>query len=73
MAFCYICARLGERLAYGEIKDLAEFDLRQEQSVEFFHAHSYLRLPGLVRLNEFIHLPEVVKSINTMVFSMQVR
>jgi len=73
MAFCYICARLGERLAYGEIKDLAEFDLRQEQSVEFFHAHSYLRLPGLVRLNEFMHLPEVVKSINGMVFSMQVR
>ena len=73
MAFCYICARLGERLAYGEIKDLAEYDLRQEPSVEFFHAHSYLRLPGLVRLNEFMHLPEVVKSINAMVFSMQVR
>jgi HD-like signal output (HDOD) protein len=73
MAFCYICARLGERLAYGEIKDLAEFDLRQEQSVEFFHAHAYLRLPGLVRLNEFLHMPEVVKSINAMVFSMQVR
>ena len=73
MAFCYICARLGERLACGEIKDLSEFDLRQEQSVEFFHTHSYLSLPGLARLNEFMHMPEVVKSINGMIFSMQIR
>ena len=73
MAFCYVCARLGERLAYGEIKDLAEFDLTQEQSVEFFNVHSYLSLPGLARLNEFLHMPELVTSINAMVFSMQVR
>jgi len=73
MAFCYVCARLGERLAYGEIKDLAAFDLLQEQSVEFFHVHSYLNLPTLARLNEFLHMPEVVASINAMVFNMQLR
>jgi HD-like signal output (HDOD) protein len=73
MAFCYVCARLGERLAYGEIKDLAAFDLNQDASVEFFHLHSYMRLPGLARLNDFLHMPEVVASTNAMVANMQYR
>jgi HD-like signal output (HDOD) protein len=73
MAFCYVCARLGERLAYGEIKDLSEFQLEQEQSVEFFHLHSYLQLPALARLNEYLHSPHITGSIHTMLLSMQVR
>ena len=73
MAFCYFCARLGEKLAQGEVKDLAAYDLEQEQGPEFFHLQSYLQLPALARLNEYAHLPELVSSINTMVHSMQVR
>jgi HD-like signal output (HDOD) protein len=73
MAFCYFCARLGEKLAHGEIKDLAAYDMEQEQSSEFFHLQSYLQLPALARLPEYVHLPELVSSINTMVHTMQVR
>jgi HD-like signal output (HDOD) protein len=73
MAFCYFCARLGEKLAHGEINDLAAYHLEQEQAPEFFHLHSYLHLPALARLTEFLHLPELVSSINSMVHSMQLR
>jgi hypothetical protein len=32
-----------------------------------------LHLPALARLTEFLHLPELVSSINSMVHSMQLR
>jgi hypothetical protein len=73
MAFCYFCARLGEKLALGEVKDLAAYHLEQDQGPEFFHLQSYLQLPALARLTEFVHLPELVSSINSMVHSMQIR
>jgi HD-like signal output (HDOD) protein len=73
MAFCYFCARMGEKLANGSVKDLAAFQLEQEQSADMFHLQSYLQLPELERLNEFLHMPEVVSSINAMVHAMRVR
>ena len=73
MAFCYVCARLGEKLAQGDVTDLAAYDLAQEPGPEYFHLQSYLKRPELARLTEFIHLPELVSSINTMVQSMQIR
>jgi HD-like signal output (HDOD) protein len=73
MAFCYFCARMGERLANGSVRDLAAFQLEQDQSAELFHLHSYLQQPGIARLNEFLHMPELVSSINTMVQAMQIR
>jgi HD-like signal output (HDOD) protein len=73
MAFCYVCARLGEKLALGEVKDLATYQLEQDQSPESFHLQAYLQVPALAGLNEFLHLPELVSSINSMVHSMQIR
>jgi HD-like signal output (HDOD) protein len=73
MAFCYFCARMGEKLANGSVKDLAAFQLEQDQSAELFHLQSYLQQPGIARLNEFLHMPELVSSINTMVQAMQIR
>ena len=73
MAFCYFCARLGEKLAQGEVTDLAAYHLEQDQGPEFFHLLSYLQVPALAGLTEFLHLPELVSSINAMVHSMQVR
>jgi HD-like signal output (HDOD) protein len=73
MAFGYFCARLGEKLANGEITDLATYHLEQEQGPEFFHLLTYLQVPALAGLPEFLHLPELVSSINAMVHSMKVR
>lgn len=72
-AFCYFCARMGEKLASGAIKDLADYDLEQEQSTEMYFLQTYLQQPALARLNEFLHMPEVVSSINSMVQAMQIR
>lgn len=72
-AFCYVCARLGEKLARGEVTDLAAFRLDLESGPEFFHLQGYLQQPALVRLSEFLHQPEMVSGINSMVQAMQLR
>jgi HD-like signal output (HDOD) protein len=73
LALCYLCARLGERLANGEIIDLGTFDLMAQESPDFHHVRTYLDQPGVKRLIEFLHFPEVVGAINQMVSAMQLR
>ena len=73
MALCYFCARVGEKLAQGEMEDLATFQLEQEHSAEFYYLQGYLRQPALARLHEFVRLPEVLSSVNTMVQAMRLR
>jgi len=73
MALCYFCARVGEKLAQGEMEDLATFQLEQEHSAEFYYLQGYLRQPALARLHEFVRLPEVLSSLNTMVQAMRLR
>jgi len=66
LALCYLCARLGERLAAGEISDFATFDLAEQQSPDFFFLRAYLAYPALARLQEFLRFPEVIASVNRM-------
>lgn len=73
LALCYLCARLGGKLATGDITDLAAFDLAAQESPDFHHLRSYLDQPSIVRLVEFLRFPDVVSSINQMVGAMQVR
>ncbi|RFO98186.1 hypothetical protein DIC66_05590 [Rhodoferax lacus] len=72
-AFCYLCARLGEKLARGEVKDLGAYQLDQEQGPEFYYLQTYLQLPDLAGLNDLLRLREVVAPINAMVYAMQQR
>jgi HD-like signal output (HDOD) protein len=58
LALCYLCARLGERLAEGELKDLSQFDIGADTSPEFFHLRSYLAGPVLKRLESAVRSPE---------------
>jgi len=46
LALCYLSARLGERLASGELRDFAAFDLAAEQSPEFFSCASIWLTPN---------------------------
>jgi len=71
LALCYLCARLGERLASGDIRDFAAFDLTAEQGVDFFYLHGYLAEPALARLPEFLRFPEVVSLVNRMAATTQ--
>lgn len=73
LALCYLCARLGERLALGSLSDLCAFDPASDSSAELFHLRSYLVLPELARLVEFLHAPELGKSIQQMRLAMRAR
>lgn len=59
LALCYVCARLGERLAEGDLADLMRFDPNAEGDAEFFHFRGYLAATELDRLVQFIRSPEL--------------
>ncbi len=65
-AFCYVCIRLGERLAQGTLKDLSRFDFDDGQDADWFHLRSYLRLPALERLPAYLQAPEVLAAVKCM-------
>lgn len=55
LALGYLCARLGERLAHGELARLSDFDLDTDPSLELFHLAVHFdpivqaRLPRLLK------------------------
>jgi HD-like signal output (HDOD) protein len=59
LALCYVCARLGERLAEGDLADLMRFDPHAEGDAELFHFRGYLAATELERLVQFIRSPEL--------------
>ena len=66
LALCYLCARLGERLAQGTLSELAAFDLDHEQDLNLFHLRSYLQTPALARLPAYLHSAEVLAAVERM-------
>lgn len=70
-ALCYLSARLGEKLAWGEVTDLAAFQIDQEVGPEFFHLQGFLQGAGMARLNDCLHKPALVSSVNTMLHNLQ--
>lgn len=60
LALGYLCARLGERLARGQLPDLESFDPLTDDSVDFFHLQGYLNAPAFSTLTECLHAPDVV-------------
>jgi HD-like signal output (HDOD) protein len=73
LAFCYFCARMGDKLAAGQIRDLAACDWTQEPDPDLYYLQTWLQQPGLERLPEVLHTPELVTSINAMVLAMHAR
>lgn len=71
LALCYLCARLGERLATGELVELAAFDLAAETSPEFTHLHGYAREPRLAALHDGLRAPELNASLLKMLQAMR--
>ena len=72
-ALCYLCARLAEGLASGDIADLGTFDISDQEAIEYFHLHAYLELPTLAQTPEFIRSPAVSASLRRMAETMQVQ
>lgn len=66
MALCYLCARLGERLAQGSLSNLAQFDVTDEQDMDLFCLRSYLQTPALARLAEHLYSSDVLAAVARM-------
>lgn len=67
LALCYLCARVAERLASGELADLEAFDLETQAGAELHHVRSHVRArPALARLPWLLRSPEVVEPLRRM-------
>lgn len=72
-ALCYVCARIGERLASGRLSSLKELELAGAVEPDFYHLAGYLALPMLARLDECLHQGETVTSMQHMRQAMRLR
>lgn len=66
-ALSYWCARIGERLARGEIPDWESFDWQQDKEPETAIARHYLQTTMGERLTEALKDPVVVQAIRTLI------
>ena len=66
LALGYLCARLGERLAHGELAQLADFDLATDPGLELFHLRRHLDAPMLARLHDLLKAPDLSAAMDRM-------
>lgn len=66
LALGYLCARLGERLALGQLGDLDGYDPRQDTAVDMHHLRQSLDHPALDRLDAALQAPELLASVRLM-------
>lgn len=66
LALGYLCARLGERLASGELTDLATLDLAADTSTELHHWRGVLAQRPLARVGELVRSRDLVTAIDRM-------
>lgn len=63
LALGYLCARLGERMAHGELSDLAAFDLATDRDAECFHLRAQPGTPALADLPARLHAPDLLQAM----------
>ena len=66
LALCYLCARLGERLAHGELDQLSDFDLASDPAPELFHLRRHLGANVQARLQVLLKAPELSEAMDRM-------
>jgi len=66
LALCYLCARLGEQLASGELKDLADFDLALSGSLDLHCLQSRLPEPAWQALAAALREPALCQAMQVM-------
>ncbi len=65
-ALGYLSARLGERLALGQLDSLEGYDPRQDSGVDTHHLRASLNHPALTRLDQALASPELQASVDQM-------
>ena len=72
VALCYLCARLGERLAADPALDLALLDPMADRGDDFFHLRDTLARSGLAdRLLPALHAPELQARLRKVHWAMR--
>ncbi len=66
LALAYACARLGERMAAGGLRDLAVFDLRADDDVDLFHLRTALHVLPLARLPQALQAQDLAAVMQRM-------
>ncbi len=66
LALAYLCARLGERLALGQIQSLESYSPCDDDAVDMHHLRACLAHPVLARLDEALHAPGLVRALAQM-------
>jgi HD-like signal output (HDOD) protein len=70
-ALCYLCARLGDRLASGELADLADFDLAGDAGSELFYLHASLTAPQETQLADALRSHDVLHAVRQLTFAVR--
>jgi HD-like signal output (HDOD) protein len=65
-AFGHLCVRLGERLAWGELERIEDFDLATDTSDELACARSFLADPTFAALVQALKSPHVAQRVGTL-------
>ena len=66
LALCYLCARLGEQLASGELSDLADFDLALSDSLDLHCLQRRLAEPAWQALAAALREPALCQAMQVM-------
>lgn len=66
LALCYLCARLGERLATGQLTDLVAFDPCLDTDADLHHFASYWPGDAMNSLTALMQAPDLQKSVLDM-------
>lgn len=63
LAQAYLCARLGERLALGQMRSLEGYRPVEDDAVDMHHLRACAALPALARLDEVLHSPGLQEAL----------
>jgi HD-like signal output (HDOD) protein len=66
LALSYLCSRLGERLALGQLRSLADYDPMQDLGADTHHLRGCLGHPELAGLNAALQAPELLGAVQLM-------
>ena len=69
-ALCYLCSRLGEKLAFGEWTDLASHPLQDDNSIDLLVVKHQLLSTHGDRLSEALAAPELQQALQPMLEAM---
>jgi HD-like signal output (HDOD) protein len=67
LALSYLCSRLGERLALGQLHSLVHYDPMQDLDPDTYHLRGCLSHPELAGLHAALQAPELLGTVQLMI------